>query len=115
MADQRHQDDSDVDPFASPDQAATSKIDRPRTPATSKQSSDSDTTEERAEAREKALRRELEGVRNINEAIEGVIRTLERAKGNMQVSNTLTSFVVYYVMGKNTQFFGGAVSVDAIS
>lgn len=38
-----------------------------------------------AEAREAALRRELEGVRNINEVIEGVLGTLERAKGNMGV------------------------------
>jgi len=34
---------------------------------------------------EAALRKELEGVRNINEAIEGVIGTLERAQGNMNV------------------------------
>lgn len=37
------------------------------------------------EVREAQLRRELEGVRNINEVIEGVIGTLERAKGNMGV------------------------------
>lgn len=37
------------------------------------------------EVREATLRRELEGVRNINEVIEGVIGTLERAKGNMGV------------------------------
>lgn len=37
------------------------------------------------EVHEAALRRELEGVRNINEVIEGVIATLERAKGNMGV------------------------------
>lgn len=37
------------------------------------------------EVREAALRRELEGVRNINEVIEGVIGTLERARGNMGV------------------------------
>lgn len=38
------------------------------------------------EVRETQLQRELEGVRNINEVIEGVIGTLERAKGNMGVS-----------------------------
>ena len=37
------------------------------------------------EAREAALRKELEGVRKINEVIEGMIGTLERAKGNMGV------------------------------
>ncbi|KAK4190781.1 DASH complex subunit Duo1-domain-containing protein [Podospora australis] len=42
------------------------------------------------EAREGALQRELEGVRNINAVIEGVIGTLERAKGNMgTVSKTV--------------------------
>lgn len=37
------------------------------------------------QAREESLRRELEGVRNINEVIEGVISSLETAKGNMAV------------------------------
>ena len=41
------------------------------------------------QAREEALKRELEGVRSINEVIEGVISSLERAKGNMDVSVTL--------------------------
>jgi len=36
-------------------------------------------------AREAALKRELEGVRNINEVIEGVLSSLEVAKGNMDV------------------------------
>jgi len=44
------------------------------------------------QAREESLRRELEGVRNINEVIEGVISSLESAKGNMAtVSRTVTS------------------------
>ncbi|KAI9794302.1 MAG: hypothetical protein M1835_006690 [Candelina submexicana] len=44
------------------------------------------------EAREVALRKELEGVRNINEVIEGVIRSLDRAKENMEtVSRTVNS------------------------
>lgn len=43
------------------------------------------------QAREESLRRELEGVRNINEVIEGVISSLETAKGNMaNVSRTVT-------------------------
>lgn len=41
---------------------------------------------DREEAREAALRRELAGIRNINEVIEGVVESLERAKGNMEVS-----------------------------
>ena len=40
------------------------------------------------QAREEALKRELEGVRNINEVIEGVISSLERAKGSMDVCFT---------------------------
>lgn len=43
------------------------------------------------EVRETQLQRELEGVRNINEVIEGVIGTLERAKGNMGVSHPMPS------------------------
>ena len=35
--------------------------------------------------REAALQRELEGVRNINEVLEGVLSSLEIAKGNMDV------------------------------
>lgn len=37
------------------------------------------------EAREAALRYELMGIRGINQAIEGVVDSLERAKGNMEV------------------------------
>lgn len=37
------------------------------------------------EAREAALRKELQTVQNVNQAIEGVIESLERAKGNMEV------------------------------
>jgi hypothetical protein len=36
-------------------------------------------------AREASLQRELEGVRSINEVIEGVVASLETAKGNMDV------------------------------
>ncbi|KAJ5481691.1 hypothetical protein N7475_000503 [Penicillium sp. IBT 31633x] len=37
------------------------------------------------EARETALRTELQGVRNINEVIEGLLGSLDSAKGNMEV------------------------------
>lgn len=37
------------------------------------------------QTREENLQRELEGVRSINEVIEGVISSLECAKGNMDV------------------------------
>lgn len=37
------------------------------------------------QAHEAALRRELAGIRSINEVIEGVVKSLEQAKGNMDV------------------------------
>ncbi|KAI9798450.1 MAG: hypothetical protein M1825_005357 [Sarcosagium campestre] len=44
------------------------------------------------EAREASLQRELDGVRNINAVLEGVVSSLERAKGNMEtVSRTVNS------------------------
>ena len=52
---------------------------RPRTPANQNAPFDAE------EAREAALRKELEGVRNVNQVIEGVISTLEKSKGNMNV------------------------------
>jgi DASH complex subunit Duo1 len=39
------------------------------------------------QAREASLRKELESVRSINEVIEGVVSSLEVAKGNMDVSS----------------------------
>jgi hypothetical protein len=38
------------------------------------------------EAREAALRRELESIRNVNKVIEGVVDSLQKAKDNMEVS-----------------------------
>jgi hypothetical protein len=38
------------------------------------------------EAREAALRRELESIRNVNKVIEGVVESLQKAKDNMEVS-----------------------------
>ena len=37
------------------------------------------------EAREAALRKELVGIRNINQVVEGVIESLDKSKGNMDV------------------------------
>ncbi len=77
MAD--HFDSSDVeeDSFASPSTPAPAP--RPKVAANPNSRFDTD------ESREAALLKELEGVRKINEVIEGVIGTLERAKGNMGV------------------------------
>jgi len=84
--DSSDQESSDL--FASPSErtaagrAPHQLPDRTKTPTNQNSRYDA---EEAQEAREAALRRELEGVRNINEVIEGVIGTLERAKGNMGV------------------------------
>ncbi|KAI1325963.1 hypothetical protein F5Y16DRAFT_376435 [Xylariaceae sp. FL0255] len=81
--------------FTSPSEIKTapkdSKNNRPKTPSSDPNKSRYNNDDPEA-AREAALRRELDGVRNINELIEGVVGTLERAKGNMQtVSNTVTT------------------------
>jgi hypothetical protein len=77
--------DTDTDDlFTSPSRVATKA---PKTP--SKSSENQRNAESRYDAeqvRDAALQKELEGVRNINEVIEGVISSLETAKGNMAVS-----------------------------
>jgi hypothetical protein len=64
--------------------ARGSEAERPKTPSAANKVSPPFDAEE---VREAALRKELEGVRDINQVIEGVIGTLERAKGNMGVGN----------------------------
>ncbi|KAK8130964.1 hypothetical protein PG984_007402 [Apiospora sp. TS-2023a] len=109
MADQFE--DSDTEElFASPSAKAASKSasrkaaaqpERPKTPKTptpqqqQQQQGGGPSSYEvstSAEAREASLQRELQGVRQINELIEGVISTLDRAKGNMgTVSKTVNT------------------------
>lgn len=48
-------------------------------------SHDGETLFDREETREAALRNELQTVRNINQVIEDLLDSLDRAKGNMQV------------------------------
>ncbi|KAH6842866.1 DASH complex subunit Duo1-domain-containing protein [Chaetomium sp. MPI-CAGE-AT-0009] len=80
MADDFDSSDHD-DTFTSPPNPAPG---RSKTPTNQSSRFDTD------ESREAALRKELDGVRKINEVIEGVIGTLERAKGNMgTVSKTV--------------------------
>jgi outer membrane translocation and assembly module TamA len=45
------------------------------------------------EAREAALRSELQSLRNINQVIESLLGSLDRAKGNMEVSDCPTNRV----------------------
>lgn len=84
-------DDDTEDLWNSPSKRVTHKKITPRT------SDEKTTPEPRAshdgedplfddqEAREAALRTELQGVRNINEVIEGLLGSLDSAKGNMEV------------------------------
>ncbi len=85
MAD--HFDSSDLeDSFVSPSKPPPG---RSKTPTNQNSRFDTD------ESREAALRKELEGVRRINEVVEGVIGTLERAKGNMGVRATILDMLHY--------------------
>lgn len=52
----------------------------------SRKGGESRPTYEDEESRDAALRRELASVRKVNEAIEGVVQNLERAKANMKVA-----------------------------
>ncbi|RDL41833.1 Uncharacterized protein BP5553_01812 [Venustampulla echinocandica] len=89
--------DSDhEDPFASPSKAPKSSHSRnpgtadPRSAPAQQRSGES--KYDAAQAREASLQKELESVRSINEVIEGVVSSLETAKGNMDtVSRTVTS------------------------
>lgn len=85
-------DSTTEDIWASPDADRTDRPRTPRTPRTPKTPNPRTPGNHQTEYdRESALRKELESVRNINASIEGVISTLERAKGNMGVSDTVPS------------------------
>lgn len=95
--DVKDRDLSDVDTddlFASPSHgeanAPKTKHEALHTPGTSgtnpRSANNSDSRFDNEVDREATLRRELAGVRSINEVIEGVVESLERAKGNMEVN-----------------------------
>lgn len=79
MADDMDETELDLASLAHTPTSARPQPERPKTPAN--QNADLDTDE----AREAALRKELAGVRHINEVIEGMIGTLEKARSNMNV------------------------------
>ncbi|MCJ1304720.1 hypothetical protein MMC08_007533 [Hypocenomyce scalaris] len=92
--------DADTDDlFASPSRterkaskAREEELHTPRTSGTTSRSANGDSKYDRDGDREAALRRELAGVRSINEVIEGVVESLARAKGNMEtVSHTVSN------------------------
>lgn len=59
--------------------------DGPATPEPKTSHEDVETLFDHQESREAALRNELQSVQNINEVIEGLLGSLDRAKGNMNV------------------------------
>ena len=80
--------DSDSeDLFASPSRASKpSQISNSKAPESNAPAQRNGESKYDAEqAREASLQKELESVRSINEVIEGVVNSLERAKGNMDV------------------------------
>lgn len=67
-----------------PDEPRPKTPKTPRTPRTPKTPTGNDHQTDPVD-RDAMLKRELDGVRKINEVIEGVIGTLQRAGGNMEV------------------------------
>lgn len=84
-------DDDTEDLWNSPSKRAAktafdSEVPSENTAASPQQPQDGgDTLFDREEAREAALHNELHAVRNINEVIEGLLSSIDRAKGNMEV------------------------------
>jgi hypothetical protein len=82
---------SDSDPddlFASPSKVSKPSQKPPTRPAESASAGGQRNGESKYDteaAREANLKRELDSVKNINEVIEGVLSSLETAKGNMEV------------------------------
>jgi len=78
------------DLFASPSKVSKSNPKNPSKPNDPNAPSQRSTGESKYDAeaaREASLQKELESVRSINEVIEGVVSSLECAKGNMDVSS----------------------------
>lgn len=83
--------DPDIDAkalFASPSSTSKKPVQQKAPKAPSPPLTDSKAENE--DAREVSLRRELAGIRNINEVIEGVVDSLAQAKGNLDVCSFRT-------------------------
>lgn len=88
--------DPDIDAkdlFASPSSARKKPVQQKAPTAPSQPLTDSKAESE--DAREASLRRELAGIRNINEVIEGVVDSLAQAKGNLDVCSIRTYLAFY--------------------
>lgn len=82
------------DLFASPSKVSSNKHKQKTIPTKSSEPQPQRKEESKYDAeaaKEAALRRELESVRSINDVIEGVVSSLDCAKGNMEV------WILYYV------------------
>jgi hypothetical protein len=80
--------DSDTeDLFASPSKVSK-QSQKPNSKSDAPSNRNVESKYDTEQAREASLRKELDSVRSINEVIEGVVSSLEVAKGNMDVSLT---------------------------
>jgi hypothetical protein len=78
--------DSDTeDLFASPSKVSK-QTQKPNSKSDAPSNRNVESKYDAEQAREASLRKELESVRSINEVIEGVVSSLQVAKGNMDVS-----------------------------
>lgn len=78
---------SNEDPFRLEDEQSPSRVkSRPQSRGPNHGTSGSKSASEAEKSREEALRQELASVKKVNEAIEGVLQSLEKAKANMKVS-----------------------------
>ncbi|KAG4418233.1 hypothetical protein IFR04_008591 [Cadophora malorum] len=87
-------DSDNEDLFASPSRTSktTQKLPTKHADSNAQAPRNAESKYDTEQAREATLQRELESVRSINEVIEGVVSSLETAKGNMDtVSRTVTS------------------------
>jgi len=77
--------DTESDLFASPSRVASKSTAKSEALGSENANARGESRYDAEQARDAALQKELEGVRSINEVIEGVVSSLERAKGNMDV------------------------------
>jgi len=80
-------DSDNEDLFASPSRTSktTQKLPTKQADSNAQAPRNAESKYDTEQAREATLQRELESVRSINEVIEGVVSSLETAKGNMDV------------------------------
>lgn len=86
MAHEPEYTESDIWASPSKDAPLAARPKTPQSPKTPKNPTD-EVPQAETMSRDDVLRRELEGVRSVNESVEGLLDTLNRAGGNMQVRN----------------------------